>query len=76
MALTPQNLKKVVFEVMRTRPVELTCGECWQEIDQYAEKTLAGKEIPEALKLVEQHLEICPECEEEFEALLAALRGM
>ncbi len=36
---------------------------------------LAGKNAAEALPLVQDHLERCGDCREEFEALLAALQA-
>lgn len=76
MALTLQALKKMVKAALVTRPVEIGCYECLDQLDQFAERVLAGKEIPEALKLVQEHRDLCGECREEFEALLAALRGL
>ena len=36
---------------------------------------LSGLDVAQAMPLVQEHLEICGECREEFEALLAALRA-
>jgi hypothetical protein len=38
--------------------------------------TLAGKNAAEAMPLVQDHLERCRDCREEFKALLAALRSL
>lgn len=76
MALTRETLKKLIEATVIVKPVELGCYECLDQIDQYAERVLADKEIPEALRLVEEHLKICGECREEYEALLVALRHM
>jgi hypothetical protein len=40
---------------------------------EFAEISLVGKSIPIGLKIIEDHLEICGECCEEFEALKLAL---
>jgi predicted anti-sigma-YlaC factor YlaD len=37
---------------------------------------LAGKNAAQAMPLVQDHLERCDDCREEFEALLAALRAL
>lgn len=76
MALTLDALKKMVQAALITRPVEIGCYECLDQIDRFAERVLAGREIPEALRLVQEHLATCGECREEYEALLAALRHM
>ncbi len=75
MKLELETLKKMVREVITARPDEIGCDECFEQLDRFAEITLAGKEIPEAMRLVQDHLERCDDCREEFEALLAALRA-
>jgi len=67
-------LKRLVRAAISARPVEIGCSECLAELDVFAEQTLADKEIPEALRLVREHLERCVDCREEFESLLVALR--
>ena len=76
MPLSPETLKNIVRYALDVRDVELTCDDCLDQLDRYAEQALAGKELPEALKLVEDHLSFCTQCCEQFEALLAALRGL
>ena len=72
---TDENLR-VLAEVLRiTRPDELTCDEWLDRVGAYAEAVAAGAAKPPGSELIDHHLEICPECREEFEALLAALRG-
>ncbi|WP_224372945.1 hypothetical protein [Hyalangium versicolor] len=61
--------------VVETRDVEIGCDDCLAQVVDYAERQLVGHEVPEALRLVEHHLQDCPECHEEYEALLDALRA-
>ena len=63
-------------EIITTRPDEIGCDECFEQLDRFVEMTLAGKNAAEAMPLVQDHLERCHDCHEEFEALLAALRGL
>jgi len=35
---------------------------------------LEGKSIPESLQAIEHHLTICVECQEEYQALFAAIK--
>jgi len=65
----------MVRTIITTRPDEISCDECFEELDRLVEIRLAGKAIPEAMLLVQDHLERCDDCHEEFEALLAALRA-
>jgi hypothetical protein len=76
MALDAQALKKIIRLSLNIPTQPLGCDECLAYIDQYAETTLAGKKIPEMMQLIEEHLRDCPECEEELQALLVALRAL
>jgi hypothetical protein len=76
MNLKPDVLKKVIQSIAHAHPNELDCDTCFQQIDRFAELTLAGKPAEEALPLVQAHLDICHDCQEEFEALLAALKAI
>jgi hypothetical protein len=69
-------VKKMVRGIVTTRPDELDCGECFEQVDRFAEMVLEGRDVNEALPLVQDHLEHCRDCREEFEALMAALRAL
>jgi len=69
-------LKQMVQEILSTRPDEIGCETCFAQLDHFVEMTLAGKNAAEAMPLVQDHLERCTDCREEFEALLAALRAL
>jgi hypothetical protein len=58
-----------------THEQELTCDQVHDLIDQFAEMQLRGENPAHLFPLVQRHLEMCPECREEFEALLAALEA-
>jgi len=76
MKLEPATLKRMVRNVLTTRPDEIGCDECFEELDLFVEMTLAGKNAAEAMPLVQDHLERCRDCREEFEALLTALQAL
>jgi hypothetical protein len=75
-SLNSEMLKQMVQEILSTRPDEIGCDECFAQLDRFVEMTLAGKNAAEAMPLVQDHLERCTDCREEFEALLAALRAL
>jgi hypothetical protein len=74
MTLTPSELELMARAALVTRPEEIGCDTCLERVASYAETKLAGLALPEALRLVEEHLALCEECQEEFAALAAALR--
>ena len=69
------ELKMMIEGIFSTREEEITCGECYEELDRFAELVLSGKDPAAAVPLVEDHLARCRCCREEFEALLAALKA-
>jgi hypothetical protein len=74
--LDAQALKRLVRGIMTTRRDEIGCEECFEELDRFVEMELDGRDAAEAMPLVQDHLKRCRECQEEFEALLAALRAV
>lgn len=73
--LQREQLAQMTQMVAATRPDEIGCDECYEQLDRFADLHLAGKNAAEAMPLVQDHLERCGDCREEFEALLAALRA-
>jgi len=74
--LEPDMIKRMVYMVLSTRPDEIGCGECLEQLDRFIEMKLAGKNAAEAMPLVQDHLDRCRDCREEFEALLKAVRSL
>jgi hypothetical protein len=54
---------------------ELTCEECFEELDRYVELELAGSDADAEVPGMAAHLEGCPACREEHESLLALAGG-
>ena len=73
MNLSDDQIRALLQDVSRTRDQELNCDECLGELGSFAELTLEGRPVEEAYDLVQQHLQICGECREEFALLLKAL---
>lgn len=74
--LEPTEIKRLVRDVLTTRPDEVGCDECLEELDRFVEMTLDGRDAAEAMPLVQHHLENCDDCREEFETLLSVLRTL
>lgn len=71
--LDPGTVKQMARGIMTTRLDEIGCTECYEQMDQFVDLVLAGKSAADAMPLVQDHLDRCPDCQEEFRALLAAL---
>jgi len=49
---------------------EITCAELYIKLDQYVETEVHGQDPAKLMPLMREHLDICSECCEEYEALL------
>lgn len=67
--LTGAQVGSIVKMLGLTTDREFDCSECLQHVSEFAECELANKPVTEVLASVEQHLALCPECREEYEAL-------
>ena len=52
---------------------EVTCEECFELLDAYVELQIAGER--DSMPAMRAHLEGCPACREDYESLLALVRG-
>jgi hypothetical protein len=48
---------------------ELTCEQCFEELDRYVELELAGEAAEARIPGMRAHLEGCPACAEDFRSL-------
>lgn len=76
MKIEIKTLKKVLKTLTITEVEEMTCSECFNEIDQYVDMLRDGKSPADVKPLVKHHITLCPPCREEFEALLVALEAI
>lgn len=55
------------------REEEASCDEVYAKIDEYVEKEVDKKDAAQLMPLIREHLDMCSECCEEYEALLDVL---
>ena len=48
---------------------ELTCEQCFEELDRYVELEVAGQDADQAVPGMRAHLTGCPACHEDHESL-------
>jgi predicted component of type VI protein secretion system len=59
--------------IAQTQDQELGCDEVYALLDLFAERVRRGEDAAALMPLVHHHLAMCPDCREEFEALLRSL---
>ena len=52
---------------------EMPCSEVFSRLDEYVEKELDGQDPATLMPLLREHFDLCPDCCEEYESLLAML---
>ncbi len=68
-AMTMQLLQSLAM----TKDEEYSCDDAHALIDQYVEAKKRGEDVEKLMPLVKHHLDMCRDCFEEYEALMAAL---
>lgn len=66
-------LKGLLHKIIHTQEDEMDCQQVYEVLDVYAEMSARGEDVSAALPMVKHHLEMCKDCEEEFEALMRIL---
>ena len=75
MLIGKQQIKLLLSFVAGTREDEIACDECLAGMAEFAETQLVGATIPDAQRHIHAHIEFCPECAEEYAALLDVLNA-
>jgi hypothetical protein len=65
--------ERVLRRLLGPEGPELTCDECFEQLDRYVELELASAPMDEIVPGMRTHLEGCPACGEEHSSLLAFL---
>lgn len=60
----------------KVREEEASCTEIYKCLDEYVEKQVHGNDASKLMPLVREHLDMCSECCEEYEALLVVLENI
>ncbi len=66
-----QKLINCIFDTHSDGGID--CETCSKQFNCLVELVAAGTELNQLLPAVEQHLQCCPDCREEFQALLSIL---
>ncbi|HET9676826.1 MAG TPA: hypothetical protein VFP21_04910 [Solirubrobacterales bacterium] len=62
---------EILNRVLGSGAPELTCEQCFEELDRYVELVLAGEVADERIPGMRAHLDGCPACAEDFHSLRA-----
>jgi hypothetical protein len=71
--LSNETVLKFLHVLESVREEDVSCDEIYTKIDEYVEKEVDKRDAAQLMPLVREHLDQCPECCEEYEALLDVL---
>jgi anti-sigma factor RsiW len=63
--------RKLLKALLGPEGPELTCEQCFQELDRYVDLELTDADADAAIPGMKAHLEGCPACHEDHESLKA-----
>jgi hypothetical protein len=65
----PRTNRETLERLLGPSARELSCEECFAQLDRYTELTLAGQPADQRIPEMRAHLEGCPACAEDFASL-------
>jgi hypothetical protein len=65
------DAQRLIAALLGPSEPELTCDECFEELDRYVDLTLAGRERDRVVPGMRAHLDGCPACRADYESLVA-----
>lgn len=76
MALQNEQISTLLQFVASVTPDTLACDGCLEYVPELAESQLGDKPLTEILEKVQNHLDNCPCCAQEYETFLQALHAI
>jgi hypothetical protein len=67
--MTAREHDRMLRALLGPKGPELSCEQCFEELDRYVELELAGANAEEAIPGMQAHLEGCPACHEDHQSL-------
>ncbi len=69
----PSRTADLLARLLGPADPELSCEECFEQLDRYVELELAGRDADAGVPGMRPHLEGCPACREDHDSLAALL---
>ena len=57
------------------RAEEMSCDDMFNRLDEFVEAEVRSQDAEKLMPLIREHLDMCHECDEEYEALLDVLEN-
>ena len=73
--LEDEVVLKLLKVLDKVRAEEMSCEDFYAQLDQFVEREVQSKDAAKIMPLIREHLDLCPPCCDEYEALLAVLES-
>ena len=73
--LQDEVIVKFLRILENVRDEEMTCDEMFTRLDEFVETEVHSHDAEKLMPLLREHLDMCPDCDEEYEALLNVLEN-
>ena len=64
---------KFLSVMEKAREEDLSCDDLYARLDEFVETQVKSNDAGKIMPLIREHLDICPDCCEEYEALLTVV---
>ena len=71
--LSDELVTRIMHRLVATDEEEISCDEVFALVDEYAEASQRGEDVAVLKPLIRYHLDVCRECDEQYQALLRVL---
>jgi len=71
--LSDEVLQGFLRVLEQVRVEEMPCSQVFSRLDEYVEKEVHGEQAARLMPLLREHFDLCPDCCEEYEALLRVM---
>ncbi len=74
-SFTPEMMQGLINMLAMTDPDEVDCDEVFTVLAEFAEMKKQGEDVNQFMPLIQKHLDLCPDCREEYEVLIDTLNA-
>ena len=73
--LTDEVVLKFLQVLENARAEEMSCSDLYARLDEFVEREVNSKDADKIMPLIHEHLDLCADCCDEHDALLAVLEN-
>ena len=71
----PEMMQGLINMLVMTDTNEVSCDEVFAVLAEFAEMKQRGEDVIKFMPLIQKHLDMCPDCREEYEILMDVLKA-